>query len=149
MPVGHTLMRNQHPQNFVEHRKSRKKMTPEEYRNSHVRIGFMQDFPQVGEPTDAVTYKAVCRGFMTEVSVSQTRLSFGDGDHTVAGVVTSRVDISHNLPMGGFNSHCCYDEAETMDAAIAQYCEENGLELCRKINSWPYGKAVVQKAFAG
>lgn len=98
---------------------------------------------KVGERQNPRTFRTNCGKFPVSVDVSTASVDFG-GYHATC-VVTSKVDISRNLWGNGFASFCCYDEATTMESAVAAYCEENGLTICRKENSWPYACAVVTK----
>lgn len=121
-------------------------MTPEEYLNQKTnphRIGFTQEFPIVKYlKFETVTKK--CRNFTVTFDVNLVKVSFG-GKYTCTAIVTDCVDISHNLFMNGWNSCCFVDEAETMEKALVEFAEKNGFELCTKVNSWPFAKAIVQR----
>lgn len=116
------------------------------YLKSSHRIGFIESFP-VTEVLEEFKIPAKCRAFNVVVNVKYCTLSFGGSEFTVRGLVTDIVSISKYLPMGGFNSNCYYDEAETMEKAIIEVCKLKNLMICAKISSWPFAKASVQDNF--
>lgn len=102
-------------------------------------------FPVKGEPLKKKTYSLKCIRFLVEVEVIETKVSFGkNNEFECRAVVTSRVNIGDNLPLGSFNSYCHIDESETMKEAAKLFCEEHNLELCQSINNWPFFKAICQ-----
>ena len=120
-------------------------MTTQEYLDSNIRVCFTEDFPTVGKVGPEREYAGVCRKHQVKVMASLVNLSLEDGLGECLGVETSRVDISRHLPHNGFGRSCYEDEAKVMEQAVAQFCEEEGLTICRKVNSWPFAKAVVTK----
>lgn len=117
----------------------------DKYLKETLMIGFMEKFPEVeGDLVDEITVESTCRRYDVKFKVRFGKVSFAEGKHTVDGITTDRVDISAKLPLAGFGSQCCYDEAETMEKAIVQMAMKHNLMICQKICSWPHAKAIVQ-----
>lgn len=120
-------------------------MTTEEYLKSNQMIGFTQSFP-VLETIETENVSAKCRNFNVNFNVHLVKVGFGDNNkYNCLAIVTDKVDISYKLPLNGWNSYCCYDEAETMEKALVEFAEKKGYILCNKVCSWPFAKAIVSK----
>jgi hypothetical protein len=112
---------------------------------SHM-IGFMEAFPEDPKGVvDEIIVKAQCRKFDVSFKVRYGKVTFGpENQHSVMGITTDTVSISERLPLNGFNSHCCFDEAETMEKAVVEMAKKHNLMICDKRCSWPHAKAIVQ-----
>lgn len=117
------------------------------YLDESQHIGFMSDFP-IQDKLETFKINTKCRNIPVEVIVHYCKLQYGSKpEDTVAGLVTERLDISKYLPLNGFASNCCYDEATTMEEAIVEIARQKNVMICNKINSWPFAKAVIQDNF--
>ncbi len=118
----------------------------DKYLKETLMIGFMEKFPEIKEEViDEITVQSKCKGYDVTFKVRYGKLSFGEGNaYKVSGITTDVVDISHKLPLHGFNSMCCYNEAETMEKAVTEMAAKHSLIVCQKICSWPHAKVVVQ-----
>jgi len=118
-------------------------MTTQEYLDSPYRIGFMSAFP-LKEKLKSFDVEAYCKQFPVKFQVHIAKFSFGkNNEYEVYGIITDEVNISNKLPLDGFGSMCCYDEAKTMKEAIASLIEELGLSICNDVNSWPFAKIIL------
>ena len=119
-------------------------MTSEEYKALNHYMGFIEDFP-VLEIIESEEVSYICRGkFPVTFKVSLAKVGFGEGNkYSCLALVTDIVDISHKLFLSGWNSFCCYDEADTMEKALMEYAAKKGYILCHKVNSWPFAKSII------
>lgn len=110
-------------------------------------IGF-DHWPTV-EVLDTITIKTKCRtNYDVTFDVRYVKVSLEKSSHVIFhAIVTDRVDIGSRLPLGGFNSYCCYDEANTMELGIVEMAKKHNLMICDKKCSWPSAQAVVQDNF--
>ena len=112
-----------------------------EYLKSNMMIGFTNSFP-VQEELESIT---INENNNLTFKVSLVRLSYGKKKtDTVLGIVTDRVKIKREGPLGGWGQHGYVDEAKIMEAAVVKMCLEKDLMICNKICSWPFAKVVVQ-----
>lgn len=116
-----------------------------EFLSKPQRIGFTESFP-VKEVLESYYVDLHCRRFPVTVRVDICNLSFGkNNEFKVKGIVTSRIDISDKLFLGGFGSMCCFDEAKTMKEAVAYIAAHKNLVICEDICPWPFCKVIVTK----
>lgn len=107
-------------------------------------MGF-DPFPVI-DILDKITIAAKCRTYDVTFDVKYARVCLSDmPDVEFFAIETTRVEISHRLPLNGYNSNCCYDEAETMELGVIEMAKKHDLLICDKKTSWPYAQAVVQE----
>jgi len=118
-----------------------------EYLEKSKMIGFMEALPEDPKGViDEITVRTKCRNFDVSFKVRYGKVTFGkNNEFHCYGITTDAVDISHRLPLGGFNSMCCYDEADTMELAVTEMAKKHNLMICDKRCSWPHAKVVVQE----
>ena len=113
------------------------------------RMGF-DPYP-TKEVIDTMTIDLKCRrdSYQVPVTVSLVKGIFKSSgeDILLNAIVTSQVDIASRLPLHGFNSNCCFDEAETMEQAVVLMAKKHNLMICTKKVSWPEAQAIVQENF--
>jgi len=119
----------------------------DKYLKESYMIGFTYSYPT---KTILKTFdiETTCRGFDVKFKVHLAKGSFGkNNEFEVSILKTEKVSIAEHLFLNGWNSMCCYDEAETMEKAIVEICKKENLMICRKACSWPFATAVVQDNF--
>lgn len=113
-----------------------------------LKIGFMDGpFPLVdGSEFDSETFELYCRRYRVNVTVSQCKLKLGEFEFT--GVITSRVSIAENLPLGGFGSHSYVEESETMLEAVNLYASKRNSVIGQTFNNWPFYRGFLHPDYA-
>ncbi|MCK9574795.1 MAG: hypothetical protein WC979_02930 [Candidatus Pacearchaeota archaeon] len=122
-------------------------MDYKEYKESNIRIGFIDKFTEI-ENTRTLSHRYTGKilNVYVEFDVYLAKGGFGpDKKYSVDCLYTDEISIDKQLPLNGFNSNACFHIGEVIDNAIADFAEKNGLTLCNKINSWPFGIAVITK----
>ncbi len=120
------------------------------YLKQPIRIGFMDSYP-VKEVLDEITINSKCKNFDVSFKVKYCIFTFGkNNEHTIHGIITDNVSISHLLPLNGFGSHSFEYSAETMELGVIEMCKKHDLMICGdggKICSYPFAKAITQPNF--
>ena len=115
------------------------------YLKKNIRIGNMGKFP-TKEVIDEIIIQTNCGGYNVQVITQYVTVTFGENNEYICkAVVTNHVDIGRRMPLGGFGSHCYFEEAQTAELAVVEMCKKHNLMICDKVNSWPYAQAIVQE----
>jgi len=117
------------------------------YLDESLMVGFMSNFPETKEECiDSIVIEEDLLNHKVTFNVRFTQLTYGDdNEYEVLGIVTDELSISNKLPMNGFNSFSHQDIGLLLDKAVVIMAAKHDLVLCKKVCSWPFGKAIVTK----